>query len=40
MSRFKAENRISTPSRDEIIVLDAAWLDDVATGQRGDQNLS
>jgi len=40
MSRFKAENRISTPSRDEIIVLDAAWLDEVATGQRGDQHLS
>ncbi len=32
VSRFKAEHRIATPANDEVIVLDRAWLDDIAGG--------
>jgi CRP/FNR family transcriptional regulator len=32
-SRFKAEKRIATPSNSEVVILDRAWLDDMAAGQ-------
>jgi CRP/FNR family transcriptional regulator len=31
-SRFKAEKRIATPSNSEVVILDRAWLDHMASG--------
>jgi CRP/FNR family transcriptional regulator len=31
-TRFRAEKRISTPSNSEVLLLDRAWLDEVASG--------
>eukprot|EP01037_Dinobryon_pediforme_P013336 gene13337-13450_t len=32
ISKFKAENKITIPSRDTIMILDPAWMADVAAG--------
>jgi CRP/FNR family transcriptional regulator len=32
LSRFKADKRIATPSNSEVVILDRAWLDDMAAG--------
>ncbi len=32
LSRFKAEGRIATPSNDEMVILDRAWLEALAAG--------
>jgi CRP/FNR family transcriptional regulator len=32
LSKFRAENKIATPHRDAVIILESGWLDEIAAG--------